>query len=85
MTRFGITADEDRCIDDDDESFGGHLPVGVVGFDADADAGSGSRRSTSKSDKTHIGSAESCDVESCVDDSVEHDVGSFGKGVGGRS
>ena len=29
LTRFVITTDEDRCIDYDVKSFGGHVPVGV--------------------------------------------------------
>ena len=28
FTSFVCTADEDQCIDDDDKSVGGHVPVG---------------------------------------------------------
>ena len=40
-TMFVVTADEGRCIDYGDNSFGGHVPIGIVGFDGDVDAGPG--------------------------------------------
>ena len=47
--------------------------------DDDDDAGSGSGSSTDKSDKLQIGSVESCDVGSFVEESAGQDVGSFVK------
>ena len=72
---FVGTADEDPCIDDDDKSFGGQVPVGDADVDEDGDAGPGSGRSICV---RSVGSADKSHIEGSADE--EHDVGSFEEG-----